>query len=121
MTPDVLWPGGPAPPYLTGIWGSSAEDIFAVGGPGAILHYDGESWRTMTSGTDLLLHAVGGSSPRNVYAVGESCTILHFDGTSWQPVLLPFDCRVPLRGVWVQPGSDVVFVGDAGTIIRGVR
>ena len=35
---------------LWGVWGSSATDVFAVGGNGAIgegtiLHYDGDTWR----------------------------------------------------------------------------
>ncbi|MCJ7744191.1 MAG: hypothetical protein MUO99_06480, partial [Dehalococcoidales bacterium] len=29
---------------LFGVWGSSASDVFAVGGVGTILHYDGKSW-----------------------------------------------------------------------------
>ena len=32
--------------YLTGIWGRSSSDIFAVGA-GGILHYDGDAWNSM--------------------------------------------------------------------------
>ncbi len=120
--PDVEWEEGHmGQPYLTGLWGSSATDIFAVGAPGAILHFDGQGWTAMDSGTDVFLHAVGGSSPENVYAVGEDCTVLHFDGTTWRPVDLSLDCRVPLHDVWLRNGSDVLIVGEAGTILRGIR
>ena len=48
----------PQPPGLGGVWGSSATDVFAVGGNrgignGTILHYDGFTWR---------LHSQTGSS-----------------------------------------------------------
>ena len=33
---------------LSGIWGSSTEDVFAVGLDGTILHYDGKAWSPMT-------------------------------------------------------------------------
>lgn len=120
--PEVEWgEGAMGQPYLNGLWGSSTTDIFAVGGPGAILHFDGERWTAMDSGTDVALHAVGGSSPENVYAVGADCTVLHYDGTVWQPVDLALDCRTTLHGVWLEPGSDVLIVGEAGTILRGIR
>jgi hypothetical protein len=45
-----------------GVWGSSGSDVFAVGSNGTILHYDGSSWSSMTSGTSAWLFGVGGSS-----------------------------------------------------------
>ena len=36
---------------LWGVWGSSRQDVFAVGSGGIILHYNGVSWRPMVSGT----------------------------------------------------------------------
>ena len=32
------------------VWGSSGSDVFAVGGIGTILHYDGKAWSDMSSG-----------------------------------------------------------------------
>ena len=35
--------------YLYDVWGSSPADVFAVGGRGTVLHYDGKSWEAMVS------------------------------------------------------------------------
>jgi photosystem II stability/assembly factor-like uncharacterized protein len=33
--------------YLTAIWGSSDENIYAVGDNGLILHWNGEDWKAV--------------------------------------------------------------------------
>ena len=35
---------------LESVWGSSGDDVFAVGGGGTILHYEGSAWSDMSSG-----------------------------------------------------------------------
>ena len=62
---------------LRSIWGSSSSDVFAVGGSGTILHYDGTAWSEMSSGTTEHLYNVWGSSSSDVFAVGYDGTILH--------------------------------------------
>lgn len=32
---------------LTGVWGTSSSDLFAVGSGGTVLHYDGSAWSDM--------------------------------------------------------------------------
>jgi hypothetical protein len=77
-------PDPPLSPYAPlGLWGTSANDVFAVGEAGMILHYDGASWVTMASGTGEVLYGVWGSSATDVFAVGAAGTILHYDGTTW--------------------------------------
>src|SRR5262249_14744882 len=61
---------------LLGLWGSSQNDIFAVGKGGTILHYDGSTWTTEPSSTTVDLRAVWGASGE-VFAVGAGGTILH--------------------------------------------
>ena len=63
---------------LSGVWGSSGSDVFAVGVGGTILHYNGGVWTTMTSGVTNSLFGVWGSSGSDVFAVGTGGTILHF-------------------------------------------
>jgi hypothetical protein len=65
---------------LYGVWGSSGSDVFAVGGGGTILHYNGFIWSSMASGTTNGLRDVWGSSESDVFAVGEGGTILHYGG-----------------------------------------
>ena len=86
-----------------GIWGSSPEDMWAVGAkillPGpedadpvgdVVLRYDGTSW-TQVDVPPLLdnptqtgsLFKVWGSGPADVWVVGGSTTFYHWDGSTW--------------------------------------
>jgi hypothetical protein len=101
---------------MIGVWGSSAENIFAVGGSGKILHYDGTSWSSMQSGTTVQLNSVWCSSGSDAFAVGSAGTILHYDGSSWTP--MSSGTTNTLSGVWGSSGSDVFAVGGSGTILH---
>jgi photosystem II stability/assembly factor-like uncharacterized protein len=76
---------------LYGVWGSSENNVFAVGSWGTILHYDSNTWSAMSSGTTNHLNGVWGSAGNNVFAVGTSGTILHMTATHGLPcpVVLP--------------------------------
>jgi len=78
-------------PVLNAVWGSAANNLYAVGNGGLIVHSDGSgTWTQQTSGTTVNLKAVYGSSASDIYAVGylagppSTSVILHFDGTSWK-------------------------------------
>ncbi|MEJ5305001.1 MAG: glucosyl transferase, partial [Ignavibacteria bacterium] len=51
-------------PLLTGainkLWGSSSEDLYAVGNNGNIAHWDGRKWTKIESGTDLHIYDIWG-------------------------------------------------------------
>ena len=81
---------------LISIWGSSSNDIFAVGS--GILHYDGSSWEEMDSGTTEYLMGVWGTSATNVYAVGDNGLILHYDGTEWTKTYVGVDVLNSISG-----------------------
>jgi hypothetical protein len=68
-------PGGA---NLTGVWASSAEDVYVVGT--GILHWDGSRWSTAMM--DKGFADVWGSGPTDVYAVG-SGVLAHWDGAHW--------------------------------------
>ena len=70
-------------PSLSSVWGSSSDDVFAVGGNGTILHYDGNSWSQMESGTNRHLTDVWGFGANDVYAVGGSDL-----NESYKPIIL---------------------------------
>lgn len=74
------------PQNMVGIHGSSPDNVFAVGSNGAIWHFDGTSWTSMTSGVVTTLTGVAALSPKNAYAVGDGGVMLRYDGISWQPV-----------------------------------
>jgi len=103
--------------HLRGVWGTSASDVFAVGANGTILHYDGNDWSSMASGTTNNLNGVWGSSANYVFAVGANGTILHYNGTAWTSMTSGTTSN--LNGVWGRPGYGVFTVGDnQNTILR---
>jgi len=102
---------------LHDLWGTSPADVFAVGGNGSILHYDGTGWAADPSvPTSNLLFDVWGVSSSDVYAVGAAGTTLHFDGASWSVMSSGTDAS--MHGVWGASGVDVYAAGDAGTILH---
>jgi len=97
---------------LDAVWGSSDNDVFAVGFSGTILHYNGSAWRTVTSGIAPDLYAVWGSSDSDVFAVGDLATVLHYDGNTWSRMRGSISSTYPLHGVWGSSGNDVFAVGN---------
>jgi hypothetical protein len=99
---------------LFGIWGAAANDLWAVGAAGAIVHFDGAAWSATASPTTKDLHWVWGRRAADVWAVGAGGTILHHDGTSWSVVASP--TTKDLYGV-AGSASEVWAVGAAGTLL----
>ncbi len=56
-------------PSLFKVWGRAADDVWVVGGLGTVLHYDGDDWTVVPSGTDEALFTVIGDADE-VIAVG---------------------------------------------------
>lgn len=113
-----------------GLWGASANDIFAVGGHEfehsyrtLIAHYNGSGWTQMTSPEDRVdLLDVWGTSGQDVYAVGikgrpSVGVILHYDGSAWSKVLETPEGALAL-GVWGSSATDVFVVGQRGSILH---
>jgi hypothetical protein len=70
--------------WFLGIWGSGPDDIFVVGQPGLIYHWNGDSWQREQSGTQVALTDVWGDDTGTVYATGHRGVILRRNaGGSW--------------------------------------
>ena len=100
-----------------GIWGSAANDIWAVGNSAEIIHYDGSTWSSAaTLITGAVLGHVWGAAADSVWAVGEdsgSPLILYWDGTQWidqSPAVSGW-----FAGVWGTSATNVWAVGGSGT------
>ena len=96
---------------LKAVWGSSANDVYAVGENGTILHYDGESWSEMNYSTSESLSDLWGSSSTDIFVVGSSGTIIHYDGNSWSEMISTENKY--LNGIWGSSSTDVFAVGSA--------
>ncbi|MEO7238223.1 MAG: hypothetical protein ABIZ96_06380 [Gemmatimonadales bacterium] len=120
--------------YLSGVWGSAPNDVFAVGEPGddfrsGIFHFDGGAWSQQAEPADVLLRSIWGSGPSDVFAVGFSPngqvsfdgTIMHYDGASWSHMTGPGIGRpagpeqnpieVVFQSVWGTGSSNIYAVG----------
>ena len=122
----TAWSTMTSPTTLTlqGVWGTAANNVFAVGGPsassggdrGTILKYDGGAWiRVWNDPSILRFHDLWGSSDTNLFAVGEAGAIVHSanGGTSWEVMDNPVKgSTVTLRDIWGSSASDIFAVGD---------
>jgi hypothetical protein len=114
---------------LTGVWGSSSTDVYAVGndpyyaadppeGRAVILHYDGHAWSQVLSAPGVHLEQIWGTSANDVYATGRSGTskyvgtVWHYNGQSWSPLSLP--PLLPLRSIWGSSSSDIYVLSGGG-------
>ena len=112
--------------YANGIWGSSADNIFAVGGSQStgsiILHYDGSGWEEMLSPVDYALSDVWGISGSDVYAVGgdqNNGTVIHYDGSGWTEVYSSSGLATGyLNSVWGSSGTDIYVAGTYGMLLH---
>lgn len=71
---------------LKNLFGFGANDVWAVGDEGTVIHWDGTSWTKLSTPFDDAedkpnLVAVWGSSPDDVWIVGDG-TMLHFQGNA---------------------------------------
>jgi hypothetical protein len=99
-----------------GVWGSAANDVWAVGARGTIAHWTGSAWSIARSGTTEDLFGVWGSAANDVWAVGVRGTIVHWNGFAWSPS--KSDTASHLSGVWGNGLGDVWAVGAGGVIIH---
>jgi hypothetical protein len=116
----------PGTPTLFGIWGTSRDNLWAVGGElsepdtsGVIWRHDGESWISedltgLFPGGAPLLYKVWGRDESEVYVVGTGCTALQFDGSSWRR----FACDAQSSLVTVHGNASLV--SAAGGMTEGV-
>jgi len=99
---------------LSDVWGSSEQDIFAVGNDDTILHYDGNAelqWQRMSvDNFHHILMGVWGSSGSDVFAVSLNGAILHYDGSEWSEMM--GGSPNIFMDVWGRGGSDVFAVGS---------
>lgn len=100
---------------LTAVWGSAANDVWAVGEAGVIVHWDGSRWTLVPSGATNSLHGVWGSAADDVWAVGEA-GLLHWDGATWSTYAV--EPPGSLNGIWGSGANDVWVVGDGGRILH---
>jgi len=108
---------------ILSVWGSAADDVYAVGDQGSwtqkkVLHYDGDGWSeidlssVMPSFTGAILSKVWGTGPDNVFFVGDYGTVFRYDGANWHLLDQPFNGTIRSAG-----GDTITVAGDNGSIL----
>jgi len=105
------------------IWGSSPDDVYFVGTGGSIVHWDGEGFEKLESGTDIRLTSISGvAEPKignvKVWAGGWEYTrrgqLLFYDGDSWSRI---WDAEHPFYPdhAYIDPGA--IWCTDWGQVL----
>ena len=102
----------PAGNKLNRLWASGPRDVWAVGDAGAILHFDGDHWASVLSGTGDSLVAIGGRGPGDAWAIGKNRTLLRLSGGAWKAVEMPkIENEEQLADLLVLPNGEAWIVG----------
>ena len=110
------------------IWGSSEDNIYAVGTLQNICHYSVDengigTWRSVESGAQksdkLQLHfnAIWGSDKNNIYVVGSNNTIIKYNGNEWEQISYNEE-GTELTDVWGNSSDNIFVVGKKGLILH---
>lgn len=111
------------PGALLSVWGSSATDVWAVGGdPGdghgpMVLRYDGEAWARVETGHTGDLWWVFGFTGGPVYMGGAGGTILRWQDGVLEPMTTPGTDTV--FGIWGASRNELWAVGGASGGAQG--
>lgn len=98
-------------------WGASADDFYAVGDNGTLVHYDGLKFTAVESGTGIDLFDIEGVVDENtgqqrIWALGNGI-IIYYNGESWNTIwnqdidILQNNFRYP-RSIYVPDQKSVI-------------
>ncbi len=103
------------PGALTSVWGTSATDVWAVGGDpddrsgNTVLHYDGSQWERLTTGYNGDLWWVFGFADGPVYMSGKNGLVLKYQNGTFERMDTPGTATV--YGIWGVSPNDLWAVG----------
>jgi hypothetical protein len=99
------------PVALTSVWGTSANDVYAVGGNGTVYHYDGAAWTKLPTNETANLWWIFGVPNGPIYVGGDGGLILRKDGDTFTRMQTPNAATV--FGIWGTAPDDVWAVGGS--------
>jgi hypothetical protein len=102
--------------YLYGVFASSTTDVWAVGGKGTILHFDGTVWSSVSSGATGWLKGVWAGGPGDVVVVGDNGVVLRDSGSGFKAEAS--GTTEHLTDVTGTASGEVFAVGFGGTVLR---
>lgn len=119
------WERMPLPtgtPPLYSVWSNAADNVWAVGANGTIVHSTSGDFEAVQSGTTAVLTSVYGFGQNDGWAVGANGTILRGGNGAWARVSAPAVtgnlnaiAGVSAESLWVVGAEGGVFRGGEGT------
>ena len=106
---------------IYGMWGTAANNLYAVGAQGTLVHWDGGGWSLQAGFATQDLTAVHGIDAQHVWAVGLGGAAGAFDGIAWKPTPV-LAGNVTLSGVFAAQGPsgpEVWATGQSGVYKLG--
>ena len=100
---------------LTGVVARAADDVWAIGEWGTVVHWDGKAWRPESVGT-ARLNRVWPRAADDVWVVGDGGFVARRDATGWTPIAS--GTSNDLLGVHGAGADDVWLTGKAGTVLH---
>ncbi len=88
---------------IYGLWGTSAQNIYAVGALGTLWHWDGGGWTQQASAAKTDWRGIFGIDAQDIFAVGLGGAAAVFDGLVWKTV--PVAGNQNLTGVFAAQGA----------------
>lgn len=104
---------------LRDIGGSAANDIWAVGSDGLIVHYDGTQWTEVPSATTATLWAVSVRAADDAWATGDGTGVVHWDGQAWK-VIYPATNMYPNTDIASISPTEALILSSVGDVILRV-
>ncbi len=101
---------------LTDVFVLDANNAWAVGDGGLILHRLGNAWNVVESGVTNNLTDVFFVNAINGWACGENGTILSYDGTTWTS--MTSGVTTTLNGLFFTSSNNGYVVGNTGTALH---
>ena len=102
------WTSYPMSTGVRRLWASGPNDIWGVSNGGAVQHFTGVKWESVTSPTSNFLWGVAGSGSSDVWIVGEEGDVLTGAGSSLK--MLPAKASTSMHAVYVEGPTGRIWV-----------
>ncbi|MBL1215673.1 MAG: hypothetical protein HND52_20065, partial [Ignavibacteriae bacterium] len=102
---------------LRAVWGSSPEDVWAVGDKGTTIHWDGVEWTKIIGGTPYNQSDIWGINSHSIFTVvfslSNNSQLIHYDGNVWNNLMeiLPAGNR-NFSSIWMDKSNQGYLVGN---------
>jgi hypothetical protein len=107
-------------PRARDFWAFGADDVWAVGGDGALSHFDGRRWEK--ADLPLQIKDVAARAPDDIWAAAYPSTLLHYDGRTWHASPIPGNGNVDPVAIGIAAPHDVwVLAGNRILRFDGLR